>query len=245
MANHSSKQWEWLGEKFEVLPGQFITSIDSIKSKAGKNISSQNVRTSLKRFEKLGFLTNKSTKTGRLITVVNWAFYQDENSDLTKQVTKTSQRANKDLTPNKNDKNEKKKDSSAKGDVNPNFPYAKFIEWFNEQTGKKFKNTRANQEIISARFNEGYTKEDFALITRYKVSEWKDDPEWNKYLRLGTLFIPKHIDNYLNEARSYQKQHQQNNVSKATDTDDLKKQAADNLRKVEEAYRKEHPELDE
>lgn len=115
MANHSSKQWEWLGEKFEVLPGQFITSIDSIKSKAGKNISSQNVRTSLKRFEKLGFLTNKSTKTGRLITVVNWAFYQDENSDLTKQVTKTSQRANKDLTPNKNDKNDKEENTTSSG----------------------------------------------------------------------------------------------------------------------------------
>jgi len=103
--NFVGKEWEWNGEKYKVLPGQMITSLDTIKRKCGKGISIQNVRTSLKRFEKLEFLTNKPTKTGRLIIIINWDSYQikqnDANKDTNKDLTKTSQRPNKDLTPNK------------------------------------------------------------------------------------------------------------------------------------------------
>lgn len=98
LASHKEKEWEWNGSKFQINPGQFITSIDSLAKKSGKGISVQNVRTSLKRFEKLGFLTNQSTKTGRLITVDNWGKYQDEEIELTKQLTDSQQRPNKDLT---------------------------------------------------------------------------------------------------------------------------------------------------
>lgn len=120
MANHRAKQWEWMGEKFEAKEGQFITSIDKIKEASGKGISTQNVRTALKRFEKLQFLTNEPTKTGRLITVANWGLYQDSentpNIVPNKDLTNTSQTANKQLTPNNNDNNDnndnKKKSSN-------------------------------------------------------------------------------------------------------------------------------------
>ena len=112
MANFKSKQWEWKGEKFDVLPGQFITSLESIVSTCGTGIKIQNVRTALVRFEKLDFLTNESTKTGRLITIANWSVYQcdDEapNIAANKDLTKTSQRPNKDLTPREERKNVKK-----------------------------------------------------------------------------------------------------------------------------------------
>lgn len=111
MANHEEAEWEWQREKFKIKPGQFITSLDSIVKKCGKGITTQNVRTALSRFEKLNFLTNESTKSGRLISIENWELYQcyfneiikDNNKDL----TKNQQRPNKDLTPNKNDKNNK------------------------------------------------------------------------------------------------------------------------------------------
>lgn len=119
MANFKSNQWEWSGEKFEVLPGQFVTSLDSIAKECGTGISIQNVRTALARFEKLDFLTNESTKNGRLITIANWTLYQDTNKEPNivdnKDLTKTSQRPNKDLTPKEesnnvnNDKKEKKR----------------------------------------------------------------------------------------------------------------------------------------
>jgi len=112
LANHKSNKWEWQGEKFEVRPGQFVTSIESLRKASGKGISTQNVRSALKRFKKCEFLTNKSTKTGRLITVTNWALYQaymaEGNKEGNKEVTKPQQRGNKELTPNKNDKNDKK-----------------------------------------------------------------------------------------------------------------------------------------
>lgn len=111
MANHSPRQWEWKGKTFTVERGQMVTSIESIKQECGKGVSEQNVRTALARFEKLEFLTNESTKTGRLITIENYSRWQGEedepNKDTNKEVTKTSQRPNRQLTPNKNEKNEK------------------------------------------------------------------------------------------------------------------------------------------
>ena len=105
LANHKGHEWEWSGKKFEVDPGQFVTSLESLRKKSGAGISTQNVRSALRRFEKLEFLTNKATKSGRLISVVNWESYQPK-SDRGQQ--STQQRGNKDPTPNKNDKNERK-----------------------------------------------------------------------------------------------------------------------------------------
>jgi hypothetical protein len=112
MANHQESQWEWQGVKFEVKPGQFITSLEHIAEKSGKGITVQNVRSSLKKFQdKYQFLTNESTKTGRLITICNWGDYQakeqETNKDTNNELTKNQQRGNKELTPNKNDKNDK------------------------------------------------------------------------------------------------------------------------------------------
>jgi hypothetical protein len=114
LANHEIGEWEWKGEKFKVFPGQFVTSLDSIKDKTGRGISIQNVRSSLNRFEKLHFLTNKATKSGRVITIINWDSYQPKIKNPTKIPTKTQQRPNKDPTPNNNDNNERMKEDSKK-----------------------------------------------------------------------------------------------------------------------------------
>lgn len=95
MANFKEKQWEWEGKKFQANPGQFVTSLDKIVEKCGKGITVQNVRSALLRFEKLEFLTNESTKTGRLITIVNWHLYQSKKE--TQQ--SNQQRPNKEPTP--------------------------------------------------------------------------------------------------------------------------------------------------
>lgn len=103
MVNHDTNEWEWQGKKFKVVPGQMITSLDNIKKEAGQGITIQNIRTALLKFEKYEFLTNVSTKTGRLITIVNWGLYQSKEENQ----QSNQQSANKALTPNKNDKNEK------------------------------------------------------------------------------------------------------------------------------------------
>lgn len=110
LANHSANQWEFEGKQFECQPGQFVTSLNSLAEACGKGVSVQNVRSALNRFEKYGFLTNKSTSTGRLITIVNWEKYQarkdEPNKPTTDESTDTSQSGSKEVTPNKNDMND-------------------------------------------------------------------------------------------------------------------------------------------
>lgn len=102
MANFKANQWEWEGQKYELKPGQFITSSKSIIENTGGNVTIQNVRTALKRFEKLEFLTNVSTKRGRLITLVNWQDYQyveNEGNQASNQgLTEGQPTPNQDLT---------------------------------------------------------------------------------------------------------------------------------------------------
>ena len=103
MANFAPKKWEYNGEMFDLQAGQFVTSLPALVSKCNsKEITTQKVRTALKRFEKLGFLTDKSTNKYRLITIVNWAMYQDFDSEDNKQdnsqLTDSQQADNSQLT---------------------------------------------------------------------------------------------------------------------------------------------------
>jgi len=122
MANHKGKEWEWKGKQFKAEPGMLVTSLESITARCGKGISIQNVRSALTKFKKYEFLTEEVTKTGRLITILNWGLYQgsdyvtnkDTNKEVTndqqstnKEVTNSQQTGNKEVTPNKNDKNYK------------------------------------------------------------------------------------------------------------------------------------------
>ena len=112
MVNYTASEWEWEGKIFTCEPGQIVTSLESIAQKSGKGISIQNVRTALKRFEKLEFLTDESTKSGRLITIENWGKYQgvdvEPNKEPNRDLTKSQQTVNKDLTPKKERKKDKK-----------------------------------------------------------------------------------------------------------------------------------------
>lgn len=129
MANHEPHKWVWNKKEYEVQRGQFITSINSIVQKCGRGVSTQNVRSALKKFEKHEFLTIKSTNTNSLITIINWEEYQPKDEKVTneptenqqatnKEVTKNQQRGNKEVTTNKNDKNDKndKKNTNNKFD---------------------------------------------------------------------------------------------------------------------------------
>ena len=125
MANWKETEWDYFGEKIILKPGQFVTSLQKIVERckaegveANKQITVQNVRTMLQKCERLNFLTvrltGKSTKSGRLITIVNWRVYQGEeptvnkeiNKEPNSQLTNNQQRANKE--PNKHIKEEYK-----------------------------------------------------------------------------------------------------------------------------------------
>jgi uncharacterized phage protein (TIGR02220 family) len=200
MVNFSETSWEWKGEKFTTQPGQTITSIDSIMKYAGKGITIQNVRSSLLRFEKLGFLTNESTKTGRLITIVNWRVYQplEDKPNIEDNIdpTNTQQTPNKEPTP----KGEGNKGEGNKGEEEKEvIPYKQIIDYLNDKTNSKYKMVDKNKKFIKARFNEGYTIDDFIIVIDKKCCEWLST-EMEGYLRPETLFGTK-FDGYLNQKR--------------------------------------------
>ena len=130
LANHKPNEWFWGKELCKCEPGQFISSLENIKRLCGKDVKVQSVRTALLKLEKVGFLTNISTKTGRLITIVNWHVYQSEaetsNKDTNKELTKSQQRPNKELTTNKNDKNVNNENNEKKEEEIPENKFSKF-----------------------------------------------------------------------------------------------------------------------
>jgi DNA replication protein DnaD len=105
LASHNGNTWEWKGETITCQPGQFVTSLESLKEVCGKDVSIQNIRTALLKLEKWQFLTSESTKTGRLISIINWESYQLGQQG---EQQSSQQRPNKDLTTIKKGKNEKK-----------------------------------------------------------------------------------------------------------------------------------------
>lgn len=186
MANHEENEWEWQGQKFKVFPGQFVTSLDSIVKTCGKGITIQNVRSALLRFEKLEFLTNASTKTGRFITILKWHTYQVDlmrgNKETNKEVTKTQQRPNKEVTTNNNDKNDNndKKNISSKDDtltkVNSLCPHNEILKLYNsicKSLPKINEMTNSRQDTIRTWWKKGIGLQELeAFFHRVETSDF-------------------------------------------------------------------------
>ena len=208
MVNYEPNKWEWQGKQYECMPGQVITSLPKIAERSGKGVSIQNVRTALKRFEKLGFLTDESTNKNRLITIVNWAIYQgsddEPNRQTNRQLTGNQQAANRQLTAIKNirtkeDKNKEVKDI-VEQELDP-IPYREIIDYLNQKAGKNFKHSAAgNKKVIKARWNEGCKLDQFKRVIDVKCQDWLNDENMNQYLQPSTLFGNK-FDQYLNQRK--------------------------------------------
>ena len=84
------------------------------------------------------------------------------------------------------------------------------LAYLNHSVGKNYKYLEKNLKHIMARFNEGYTLEDFKQVIDVKTEEWKDNPEFFKYLRPETLFGSK-FDSYLNQKPKISKSKPDNN----------------------------------
>ena len=72
------------------------------------------------------------------------------------------------------------------------------VVYLNQVANKRFKFVDKTKRLLLARFKEGYTLEDFKQVIDIKTAEWKDSPEFSKYLRPETLFGSK-FDGYLNQ----------------------------------------------
>jgi uncharacterized phage protein (TIGR02220 family) len=69
----------------------------------------------------------------------------------------------------------------------------------NSKCGTKYKSSsKKTQNLIKARFNEGFTLDDFKTVIDKKSSDWFNDNKMNQYLRPETLFGTK-FESYLNQ----------------------------------------------
>ncbi|MEE6717007.1 hypothetical protein [Schleiferilactobacillus harbinensis] len=184
MANHRENKWEWQGQKFNVQPGQMITSTESIRQKSGKGISIKNVRTSLKRFENLGFLANESAKTGRLITIANWGKYQCSDEEVAKQPADDRQRGGKGVAPNKNDKNDKKE-----------IPSSNTLESRFDELWKLYPKKQGKQSALKAykkAVKDGTTDDQIKSGIQSYIQYLKKEQTDPQYIKQGSSFFNQH-----------------------------------------------------
>ena len=80
----------------------------------------------------------------------------------------------------------------------PNVPYKEITEYLNNRTGANYRHTtKKTKDLIKARFNEGFTLENFYEVIDKKCVEWANT-DMQKYLRPETLFGTK-FEGYLNQ----------------------------------------------
>ena len=80
----------------------------------------------------------------------------------------------------------------------PNIPFKEICEHLNKLTNSNYRSSsKKTQELIKARFNEGYTLDDFKIVIEKKCFEWMNT-DMQKYLRPETLFGTK-FEGYLNQ----------------------------------------------
>lgn len=243
--------------------GQYLRSyrnlqndLTYIEKRHQKVYSLHTIKSKIENLVKEKRIEIESTDYGTLFTVLNYEEYQGferytNRSTATDTATDTATATEQQRNNNKNVNKDKNKDSlSPKDDQKEKVDYGKFIEWFNQKTGKRFKNVESNRKIIRARINEGYSKSELAKVVEFKSKQWKDDPKMNPYLRITTIFAPSHFGNYLNEANGYSKS---SNIPTTTTSDgqrvgktpeeieaERRKHAEEIKRRAEERLNSEH-----
>lgn len=162
-----------------------------------------------------------------IITIPNWNKHQTldayerkkERDRLYQEERRAKQRA---LIEKSSDKSSERtsyvavsdidKEEDKEKDNNIYVPYKEIISYLNEKTGKKLRwDVKSNQKEIKARFNEGYTLDDFKTVIDKKYHEWGRKPtkeelqrgikDMRIYLRPKTLF-GGNFDDYLNQEQT-------------------------------------------
>lgn len=163
------------------------------------NLTTQKVRTILKKFEKEGyikFLTSGSKgKESTLKLTIKQQLFNNNTTNKTEQLQQVEDLGNNNLTTNQQQSN----NTTKKKEKDNNNIYSLVIDYLNRKASTNYRATTKNtQSFINARLKEGYTVEDFKKVIDSKSKEWLNT-DFEKYLRPATLFGTK-FENYLNEA---------------------------------------------
>lgn len=79
-------------------------------------------------------------------------------------------------------------------------PFKLITDLLNQMSEKNYRHTTPKtQQLIKARWNEGFRFDDFKKVILAKCFEWRDNPDMSKFLRPETLFGTK-FEGYLNNS---------------------------------------------
>ena len=160
------------------------------------NLTTQKVRTILKKFEKEGYIQlvssgSKGKESTLKITIKQQLFNNNvtnKSEELQQGEDNKQQQSNNNVTTLSK---KKKKDN--------NNIYSLVVDYLNIKANTSYRTTTKNtQSLIKSRISEGFTVEDFKKVIDSKSKEWLNT-DFEKYLRPATLFGGK-FENYLNEA---------------------------------------------
>lgn len=146
-ANHSDTKWRGI----DIKRGEFIASVKTLSKETG--LSPMQVRTSLKKLNSTGDITNESCPQHTVFKVKNYETYQVDNKQNNKPVTNEQQTNNKPVTTDKNEENENNENNDK------NKPSDSLFEYWRSVMGKgdTTKPTKGRIAKINARLKEGYT----------------------------------------------------------------------------------------
>ncbi|MED4399817.1 conserved phage C-terminal domain-containing protein [Metabacillus fastidiosus] len=78
-------------------------------------------------------------------------------------------------------------------------PYVEIVNYLNGAANTSYRSsTKKTQQLIKARFKDGFTLDDFKRVIDIKTAEWLNDQNMNRFLRPETLFGTK-FESYLNQ----------------------------------------------
>lgn len=188
-ANHSDTKWKG----YSIMRGQFITSLESLSKETKLSVSQ--VRTSLNKLISTGELTSKSQARNRVITIVGYNQYQDNDKQVSKQIaakSQTNKQANQfEIATDNNENNDKQdnkgKDKPAKPTEQLDFSILNFTDSQKDELvriRKSNKGGKITQRVIKGlakefnlAINKGYSIDE--LLTEWEMRGWKSfKNEW-------------------------------------------------------------------
>lgn len=155
----------------------------------------------------------------------------DKNQEKAKKANGFSEKQTKAKKPDNDneDDNDNENDNTynvplPQVESRPAYPYEDIIDYLNQKAGTHFRHSSADtKKHIKARFNDGFSLEDFKTVIDKKSKEWKGT-DMEKFLRPATLFGTK-FEGYLNQKEASGSNNKFNNFNQNNyDFDSLEEQ---------------------
>lgn len=169
------------------------------------------VRSAMKLFQELGMIRILEDGTIFMPEVPRLTGKESESAERVRLFREREKQealqCNNDVTKcnDNKEKEEEKQRTENREQQEEDLPYDEIIAYLNDKCGTRYKATKSTKEIIHARIEEGFTKDDCFTVIDNKVATWKGT-EWEKFLRPDTLFRASKFQGYLNE-KTVEKKH--------------------------------------